>query len=98
VADKLPEQVPENIKHERTNKLIELGNKLEENFVKAMVGTVQRVLFEEMVSEDEAQGYTGQYVRVRAKAQPGCICNVHLTGAEGALAHGEIEIERREVK
>ena len=98
VADKLPDQVPENIKHERTNKLIELGNKLEENFVKAMIGTVQSVLFEEMVSEDEAQGYTGQYVRVRAKAQPGCILNVHLTGAEGALAHGEIEIERREVK
>ena len=98
VADALPDQVPENIKHERTNKLIELGNKLEENFVKAMIGTVQSVLFEEMVSEDEAQGYTGQYVRVRAKAQPGCILNVRITGAEGALAHGEIEIERQEVK
>ena len=91
VADRLPDQVPENIKHERTNKLIELGNKLERNFVKGMMGTVQSVLFEEMVSEDMAEGYTGQYVRVRAKAQPGCICNVRLTGAEGTIALGEIE-------
>ena len=90
VADRMPGQIDEGVKHARTNKLIGLGNKLEEEFVKGLIGSVQSVLFEVEAGEDLAEGYTGQYVRVRAKAAPGSIRKVLLTGAEGALAHGEI--------
>ena len=35
------------------------------------------------------QGYTGPYVRVRAKAAPGEFLNVRITGTDGTLAIGE---------
>jgi threonylcarbamoyladenosine tRNA methylthiotransferase MtaB len=90
VADRMEGQVDENKKHVRTNQLIELGNKLEENFVKELIGTEQQVLFEVEAGEGLAEGYTGQYVRVRAKAMPNEIHSVRITGAEGTLAFGEI--------
>ena len=90
VADRLPDQIDENRKHVRTNKLIALGNQLEEKFVQSMVGSVQSVLFETREG-DLAEGCTGQYVRVRAHAEPGSIHSVRILRAEGTLAYGEIE-------
>ena len=90
LADRMPDQVDEGKKHVRTNQLIELGNKLEENFVKALTGSVQSVLFEQAAGDGLAEGYTGQYVRVRAQAQPNSIHSVRIVRTEGALAFGEI--------
>ena len=89
VADRMPDQIDEGTKHARTNELIGLGNKLEEEFVKGLIGSVQSVLFEVEAGENLAEGYTGQYVRVRAVAEPGSIHRVRITGAEGKLAQGE---------
>ena len=94
VADAMPDQVDEAVKRERTQKLIALGNQLERNFVLSMLNTVQPVLFEQPVGEPGcglAEGYTGQYIRVRAKAEPGIIAPVRLTASEGTLALGEID-------
>ena len=88
LADAMPDQVDEAVKHERARKLIGLGNELEREFVSGMIGSVQRVLFEQPAGEGLAEGYTGQYVRVRAPARPGEIRCVRITGAEGALATG----------
>ena len=90
LADRMPDQVDEGKKHVRTNQLIELGNKLEESFVKALIGSVQSVLFEQAAGDGLAEGYTGQYVRVRAQAQPNSIHDVRIVRTEGALAFGEI--------
>ena len=90
LADRMPDQVDEGKKHIRTNQLIELGNKLEENFVKGLIGSVQSVLFEQAAGDGLAEGYTGQYVRVRAQAQPNSIHSVRIVRTEGALAFGEI--------
>lgn len=90
VADRMEGQLDEHIKHLRTNQLIELGNKLEDKFVKELIGSVQSVLFETQADAGMAEGYTGQYVRVRAEAQPGEIRSVRITGAEATLAYGEI--------
>jgi len=90
LADRMENQVDEGLKHVRTNQLIEIGNQLEEKFVQGLIGTVQSVLFEVPAGEGLAEGYTGQYVRVRASAQPGDIRQVRITGAEGTLAFGEI--------
>ncbi len=91
VADRMPGQIDEGTKHERTNRLIALGNQLEEKFVKGLVGSVQSVLFETAAEDDLAEGYTGQYVRVRAHAEPGSIHQIRITHAEGTLAWGEAE-------
>ena len=91
-ADRLPGQVPETVKHIRTKKLIEIGNILERTYVSSMIGTVQSVLFEQAVGEPGcgmAEGYTGQYIRVRAKAAPGDLLPVRLVSAEGTTALGE---------
>ena len=90
LADRMPDQVDESVKHIRTNKLIELGNKLEENFVKELTGSVQSVLFEREAGEDSCEGYTGQYVHVRAKALPNTIHSVRICRTEGTVAYGEI--------
>ena len=83
-------QVPQKVKHERAAKLIELGNKLEADYAKEMVGTVREVLFEE-----ENEGYTPEYVRVRAVGEPGEIRRVLITETNGALALGRICNEQR---
>ena len=88
VADRMPDQVPQNIKHERAGKLIELGNKLEAAYAKELVGSKQQVLFEVSADGNMAEGYTMQYVRVRAEAQPGELKEIHIDRVEGALAYG----------
>lgn len=88
-ADRMDGQIPEAIKHERAQKLIALGNQLEREYVSSMVNTVQTVLFEQPAGEGLAEGYTGEYVRVRAPAQPGSLIPVRIVRAEDTLAVGE---------
>ena len=87
VADRMPDQVPQKIKHERAAELIALGNKLEESYAKEMVGSTQPVLFEVDV-DGMAEGYTPQYVRVRAQGRPGEVRRIYIERVEGALAFG----------
>ena len=91
LADKMPDQVPEDVKHRRAQELIALGNKLEEAYVQNMVGSAREVLFERMAKDGLCEGYTGEYVRVRAEAQPNEIVRVRLTRREGALVFGDID-------
>ena len=85
VADRLPGQVDESIKKERTARLIVLASGLENAYVASKIGSVQSVLF-----ETECEGYTDSYVRVRAKGVPGEINDVFITGSEESLAIGEV--------
>ncbi len=90
VADAMEGHVDEAVKHERAKRLIELGNQLERGFVSQLIGTRQQVLFEQPAGDGLSEGYTGQYVRVRAQAAPGEIHTVMLERAEGTLAYGSI--------
>lgn len=92
-ADRMENQVPEECKHERAQKLIALGNRLEENYVSSMVGSVRRVLFEQATGDGLAEGYTGEYVRVRAAAEPNTFGCVRILRAEGTLAIAEATAE-----
>ena len=89
LADRMTDQVDESLKHARAKKLIEIGNKLENAFVLSLIGSVQEVLFELPAGEGLAEGYTGQYIRVRAQAEPGQMLRVRLVEAVGTLAMGE---------
>ena len=94
LADRMGDQVPQSVKRERTAKLIELGNKLEVAYAKEMIGTVREVLFEE-----ENEGYTPEYVRVRVReaGEPGSVRRVLIEEAEDELATGRVlPIERSE--
>ena len=85
LADRMPGQVPKAVKHARTEALIALGNRLEADYVKSLVGTDQQVLF-----EDDAEGYTPGYVRVSAAGRAGEILSVHIDEARGDLALGHV--------
>ena len=89
IADKMPDQVPEAEKHRRAQELIELGNRLEERYVQSMEGSVREALFEREGPDGLCEGYTGEYVRVRAAARAGEICNVRILRREGTLTFGE---------
>ncbi len=88
-ADRMEGQVPEAVRRARAQKIIQIGNKMEAEYVSYMVGSIQEVLFERPAGDGFAEGYTGQYVRVRAKAQPNELRRVRIVRADGTLAIGE---------
>lgn len=94
VADRMPGQVPEQVKHERAAQLIELGARLSERYERSMLGSVREALLEEEVEPGICQGYTREYLRVRAPGKPGEIVRLRLTelcehGIIGVRVDGE---------
>lgn len=87
-AAKMPGQVPEAVKKARAAELIRLGDRLERDFVRSLVGATRRVLFEEAGEGGLAEGYTENYVRVIAQGAPGETREVFIHSAEGATAFG----------
>jgi len=88
-AAAMPGQVPEAVKKARAAELIALGGELERAFVQSLVGTRQRVLFEERGEGGLCEGYTENYVRVAAPGTPGETREVIIRSAEGTTARGE---------
>lgn len=87
----LPGQVDKAEKDKRVSELIALGNKLEKVFVNRLVGTRQFVLFESHAPDGLCEGYTGSFVRVRARAEAGALDKVLITRTEDDIAYGEKE-------
>ncbi len=86
-AAEMINQVDEETKKQRTASLIQLGNKLEIDFVQSITGTVQAVLFESR-ADKLCEGYTQHYVRVRANAEPGTVVHIQIERTEGTTAYG----------
>lgn len=67
VADKMPDQIPENIKSERSAELLELNEKLSNGYRKKYIGKNVKVLLEEnhiIENKKYIMGFTDTYVRV----------------------------------
>lgn len=77
VAEKLPNQVDGNIKEERSRKLIELSNNMQNQTNNQYIGKTVKVLFEEYENE-YYKGHTTNYmvVKVQTKEQEGFIDNI----------------------
>lgn len=77
VAEKLPNQVDGNIKEERSKKLIELSNNMQNEKNSQYIGKTVKVLFEEYENE-YYKGHTTNYmvVKVQTKEQEGFIDNI----------------------
>ena len=86
VADKMPGQVDEQVKNERSDKLMALEEALGEAYRNQFIGKAELVLFEEctMVDGEVCQvGYNERYVRIAAKSGEdcsNCIKSVKITG------------------
>ena len=91
LADRLPNQVGEDIKKQRAEKLIAIGNKLEAQYVQSHVGKSMRVLFETAAGGGLSEGHSPSYIRVRAKAPLGEIRTVRALRAADNILYGETE-------
>ncbi len=65
-AEKMPGQVPEEVKHERSRRLIELAEEMSTAFKGRYAGKTAGVLFEEEHPEGGLCGFTREYIKVRA--------------------------------
>jgi threonylcarbamoyladenosine tRNA methylthiotransferase MtaB len=68
-AGQMPEQIPEKIKHERSEKIREISNLNKFNYRKSFINKTQRVLIERITPEGLAKGYGEHYVPVKFKNQ-----------------------------
>lgn len=92
-ASKMDNQVHGNIKNERSDKLIKLGNELMDNFNSLFIGKVVDVLFEEE-KDGFYEGYTTNYIRVKLKSSEniqGKILPVKIVDRKNDFLIGKIE-------
>ena len=89
-AATMPDPVPRHIREERARELIALGAGIAEDYRRAQLGTVRRVLFEQC-ADGVSVGYTPEYMRCEA---PGTVCGqtlpVRMTGLLPEGFSGEI--------
>ena len=95
-ADRMPGQVSEEVKKERTARLIALADRLEEEYVRSNIGRRVSVLFETDEGNGLCSGYSGEYVRTVCRACPGMIGSVLVTGCKGNIAEGILTEEEEE--
>ena len=70
-ADRMENQVPEDIKTRRSNVLLELNERKQRAYEEALIGTVQEVLMEESIERDGEVyqvGHTKEYVKIAIKS------------------------------
>lgn len=68
VADRMPNQIDEKVKTERSNILLNLTSEMKLKYIKEHIGRSERVLVEEKTiidGEEYSYGYTPDYIRVR---------------------------------
>ncbi len=70
VADRMPDQIPDQIKAKRSADLIELGKRKKWAYEEALIGSAQEVLMEEEIMRDGEKiwvGHTKEYVKIGSK-------------------------------
>lgn len=70
-ADRMENQIPENIKTKRSNELLEMNEQKQKAYEETLIGTVQEVLMEEAIEKDGEiyqVGHTKEYVKIAFKS------------------------------
>ncbi|WP_124727839.1 tRNA (N(6)-L-threonylcarbamoyladenosine(37)-C(2))-methylthiotransferase MtaB [Staphylospora marina] len=94
-AARMPNQVPEEVKHERVKRLIDLSNRLTLTYARKFVGDVLEVIPERPYREDSDDGlyvgYADNYIQVVFEATPdmvGKVCRVRIDEAGPEVSKG----------
>ena len=69
IAAGMKDQVPGEIKNERSDRLIEKGEEIANRFFRIEAGNLRTALFEEITEEGLLTGFTENYVRVYAEPE-----------------------------
>jgi threonylcarbamoyladenosine tRNA methylthiotransferase MtaB len=92
-AEKMPNHVSPEIKEERSNKLLELSDKFEEEYLKEYIRKNVKVLFEEKDKEGFFKGHTQNYLVVKVKTDDDLnnkLLDVKIIGFENSTLIGEL--------
>lgn len=91
IAAKMKDQITPEKKEERSNKLIELSNKNEIEFLRNYIGKELEVLFESKVQDGYIEGHTSNYIKVRTQNEnlENIIRNVKITKRDNLELIGE---------
>ena len=92
-ADRLPDQLPENIKKRRAAIMAEAAGRARENFLRTQSGRIEKVLIESRTKDGLFEGYTPNYTQVFLSADDRMInttVNVRLSEVCGDHCIGEI--------
>ena len=90
----MKDQIDNDVKHKRSEKLIALANRNKEEFEKGLIGKTFDVLFEQR-EEQYYQGYTKNYVKIYVKTQKdlsGKLLDVRINSFENDKLIGELII------
>ena len=91
-AASMPGAVPVRVRRERARELIELGARKRAAFAASFVGGAADVLVERVAADGTAEGWSGEYLRVRvpgrSAADAGALLRVRVERAEGDLLLG----------
>ena len=82
------------MKYERSHRLIELSDKMADDFIQAYVGKEVEVLYERAVGEGIYEGHTTNYIKVHGtsdKDLTNVICKTMITKAEKEQLFGTVE-------
>ncbi|MBR0277795.1 MAG: tRNA (N(6)-L-threonylcarbamoyladenosine(37)-C(2))-methylthiotransferase MtaB [Clostridia bacterium] len=92
-ADKMENQVSEDVKTKRAQMMIDLGKELKMNFFKKYLNKTASVLFEREISPGVFEGHTSNFINVIAHgmAKKGEMGDVLLTGFKDDYMTGEIK-------
>ena len=82
-------QIDKRIRSERAGKLIEIGKKLADEFIRSHIGSIAEVYAEES-KDGISEGYTSNYIKVYSSLKPGELAKVKLTEVMPDGAKGEI--------
>ncbi len=94
-AAAMPDQIPQNVKEERSRRMIETCKQTRFAFLQAQVGKTCRVLFEQSSADGTYQGYSENYTPVHVRSENllhGKILPVKITGIseDGDSCFGEL--------
>ncbi len=98
VADKMEQQIPEEIKTRRSKELIALGAEMSEGYRRGFLGSTQTVLLEEPVEingETYMCGYLPEYIRVAVKTD--APANTLITGILTKMLTGDCMLLEPEI-
>ncbi len=92
VADKMENQVDENIKNIRSEKMIETGKILKKEFFEKYIGKTVTILTERQTKDGLWEGHTSNFIQVFTKGESseGEMIQVKLTGYKDEFMTGEI--------
>lgn len=88
-AAQLPGAVPMELRKARAAELIAIGRDMEYAYIGSFLGKRDAVLFERPVGGGWAEGHTGRYVKVCAKAEPNKIKLVLMQSQKDDILMGE---------